>query len=319
MKRRNLLLGALVAASISGAALAQQQPLKIVVPFAAGGGTDSFLRMLADELTKRGTRTIVENKPGGSAVIAADYVAKSKPDGTTVVMSFVGMMGTNTLLFDKLPYDPVKDFTAVSSVAYQPTIIVGRASLPYKNLKEMVEYAKANPGKINRGSPGAAILSNLAPLAFEKQAGFSTNHVPFNGDTPAIQAMLSDSIDIYGTSITSSLPHIKSGKFRVLGVMDTKRLPQVPDAPTFKEMGYDFQAPLRYYLSAPAATPKPIIEKLNKSINEVLVDPAFVERARAIGMEPAGGTAAEMEKLLTGEIARWMPFVKSLNLPKAGQ
>jgi tripartite-type tricarboxylate transporter receptor subunit TctC len=319
MNRRNLLLGALLASSMAGSALAQQQPLKIVVPFAAGGGTDSFLRMLGDELTKRGTRTIVENKPGGSAVIAADYVARSKPDGNTLVMSFVGMMGTNTLLFDKLPYDPQKDFTAVSTVAYQPTIIVGRTELPYKNIKEMVEYAKANPGKINRGSPGAAILSNLAPLAFEKSMGISTNHVPFNGDTPAIQAMLSNSIDIYGTSITSSLPHIKSGKFRVLGVMDSKRLPQVPDAPTFKEQGFDFEAPLRYYLSAPAATPKDVIAKLNKSINEVLVDPAFIERARAIGMEPQGGTPAEMEKLLNAEIARWMPFVKSLNLPKAGQ
>lgn len=319
MDRRNLLLSALLAASLTAPAFAQQQPLKIVVPFAAGGGTDSFLRMLADELTKRGTRTIVENKPGGSAVIAADYVARSKPDGNTVVMSFVGMMGTNKLLFDKLPYDPQKDFTAVSSIAYQPTIVVGRTELPYKNLKEMVEYARANPGKINRGSPGAAILSNLAPLAFEKSIGISTNHVPFNGDAPAIQAMLSNSIDIYGTSITSSLPHIKSGKFRVLGVMDTRRLPQVPDAPTFKEMGFDFQAPLRYYLSAPAATPQVVIAKLNRSINEVLVDPAFIERARAIGMEPAGGTPAEMETQLTAEIERWMPFIKSLNLPKAGQ
>ena len=319
MNRRNLLLGALLAASVSGTAFAQQGPLRIVVPFAAGGGTDSFLRLLADELNKRGTQTIVENKPGGSAVIAADYVAKAKPDGKTIVMSFVGMMGTNVLLFDKLPYDPQKDFTAVSSVAYQPTIIVGRTELPYKNLKEMVEYAKANPGKINRGSPGAAILSNLAPLAFEKQVGFTTNHIPFNGDAQAIQALLSKSIDIYGTSITSSLPHIKSGKLRVLGVMDTKRLPQVPDAPTFKEMGYDFVAPLRYYLSAPGATPRDVVARLNKSINEVLVDPAFIERAHAIGMEPAGGSAADMEKLLSGEIARWMPFVKSLNLPKAGQ
>lgn len=309
----------LVASSAFLPAFAQQQPIKIVVPFAAGGGTDSFLRMLADEMTKRGTRAIVENKPGGSAVIAADYVAKARPDGTTLVMSFVGMMGTNTLLFDKLPYDPQKDFTAVSQVAYQPTIIVGRTELPYKNIKELVEYAKANPDKINRGSPGAAILSNLAPIAFEKSIGIRTNHVPFNGDAPAIQAMLSNSIDVYGTSITSSLPHIKSGKFRVLGVMDTTRLPQVPDAPTFKELGYDFVAPLNYYLSAPGATPKDVVAKLNKSINEVLVDPAFIERARAIGMEPKGGSPADMEKQLNAEIARWNPVVKSLNLPKAGQ
>ena len=320
MIRRKLIVGTLLAASAAvGPALAQDQTTKFVVPFAAGGGTDSYVRMLADELTKRGTRVIVENKPGGSAVVAADYVAKARPDGRTLVMSFVGMLGTNTLLFDKLPYDPKKDFTSVSQIAYQPTIIVGRTELPYRNIKEMVEYAKANPGKINRGSPGAAILSNLAPVAFEKSIGISTNHIPFNGDAQAIQAMLSNSIDVYGTSITSSLPHIKSGKFRVLGVMDTKRLPQVPDAPTFKEMGYDFEAPLRYYLSAPGATPKDVVAKLNKSINEVLTDPAFIERARAIGMEPQGGTPADIDRLLNGEIERWNPVAKSLNLPKAGQ
>lgn len=319
MNYRRLFLGTLLAASMTGGAIAQQQPTKIVVPFAAGGGTDSYVRMLGDELNKRGTRVIVENKPGGNAVIAADYVAKSKPDGSTLLMSFIAMFGTNTIIFDKLPYDPQKDFTSVSQIAYQPTIIVGRTELPYKNIKEMVEYAKANPGKINRGSPGAAILSNIAPVAFEKSVGISTTHVPFNGDAPAIQAMLSNSIDIYGTSITSSLPHIKAGKFRVLGVMDSKRLPQVPDAPTFKEMGYDFEAPLRYYISAPAATPKEVVARLNKSINEVVTDPAFIERARAIGMEPQGGTVADMDKLLNDEIARWNPVVKSMNLPKAGQ
>jgi tripartite-type tricarboxylate transporter receptor subunit TctC len=319
MNFRKLFTGVAAGFCLAVAPAFAQSVTKIVVPFAAGGGTDSFVRMLADEMTKRGTRVIVENKPGGSAVIAADYVAKSRPDGQTLVMSFVGMLGTNTVLFDKLPYDPEKDFTAVTQIAYQPTIIVGRTELPYKNIKEMVEYAKANPGKINRGSPGAAILSNLAPIAFEKSVGITTNHIPFNGDAPAIQAMLSNSIDIYGTSITSSLPHIKSGKFRVLGVMDSKRLPQVPDAPTFKEMGYDFEAPLRYYLSAPGATPKDVVARLNKSINEVLVDPAFIERARTIGMEPKGTTQAEMDGFLKAEIARWNPVVKSLNLPKAGQ
>jgi tripartite-type tricarboxylate transporter receptor subunit TctC len=180
----------------------------------------------------------------------------------------------------------------------------------------MVAYAKANPGKINRGSPGAAILTNLAPIQFEKAVGITTTHIPFNGDAQAIQAMLSDSIDIYGTSITSSLPHIKSGKFRVLGVMDTKRLPQAPDAPTFKEQGYDFVAPLRYYLSAPAGTPKEVVDKLNRSINEVLKDPGVIERARAVGMEPTGATPQEMATLLRAEIDRWVPMVKSLNLPK---
>jgi len=317
MTYRKLIVGAFLAASAAfGPAAAQQGITKIVVPFNAGGGTDTYVRMLGEEMTKRGTRVIVENKPGGSGVIAAGYVAKAPPDGQTLLMSFVAILGTNTVLFDKLPYDPQKDFRSVTQIAYQPTIIVGRTVLPYKNIKEMVAYAKANPGMINRGSPGAAILSNLAPVAFERSLGISTNHIPFGGDAQAIQAMLSDSIDIYGTSITSALPHIKSGKFRVLGVMDPQRLSQAPDAPTFKEQGYDFNAPLRYYLSVPGGTPKDVVDKLSKAINEVIADPAFVERARVIGMEPRGGGPEAMDKFLREEIDRWVPVVKSPNLPK---
>ena len=315
---RNFFLGACLAAStLFGPAWAQQGVTKIVVPFNAGGGTDTYVRMLAEEMSKRGLRVIVENKPGGSGIIAADYVAKARPDGQTLLMSFVAILGTNTVLFDKLPYDPQKDFASISQIAYQPTVIVGRTELPYRNIKEMVEYAKANPGRINRGSPGAAILTNLAPVLFERSLGISTNHIPFNGDAQAIQAMLSDSIDIYGTSITSALPHIKSGKFRVLGVMDGHRLPQAPDAPTFKEQGYDFDAPLRYYLSVTGGTPKDVVDKLNRAVNEAIADPAFVARARAIGMEPHGGSAAEMDKFLRAEIERWIPVVKSLNIPKS--
>jgi len=317
MTYRKLILGAFLAASTAfGPAVAQQGVTKIVVPFNAGGGTDTYVRMLSEEMTKRGTRVIVENKPGASGTIAASYVAKAPPDGQTLLMTFVAILGSNTVLFEKLPYDPQKDFKSVTQIAYQPTIIVGRTELPYKNMKEMVAYAKANPGMINRGSPGAAILSNLAPVAFEKSLGISTNHIPFGGDAQAIQAMLSNSIDIYGTSITSALPHIKSGKFRVLGVMDSQRLSQVPDAPTFKEQGYDFNAPLRYYLSVPGGTPKDVIDKLAKTINQVIADPAFVERARAVGMEPRGGGPEAMDKLLHEEIERWIPVVKSLNIPK---
>ena len=315
--RKYLIAPVWAAVTIFGSGAYAQQMTKIVVPFAPGGGTDVYVRMLAQELTNRGTRVIVENKPGASAVVAADYAAKAKPDGQTLVVSFLGMLGTNLIMFDKLPYDPKKDFTSISQIAYQPTIIVGRSELPYRNIKEMVEYAKANPGKINRGSPGAAILSNLAPVAFEQSVGISTNHIPFNGDAQAIQAMLSGSIDIYGTSITSSLPHIKSGKFRVLGVMGAQRLPQAPDGPTFKEQGYNFEAPLRYYLSTRSGAPKETVDHLNKAINEVLKDPAFIERAHAVGMEPKGTTPQEMDKLLNEEIGRWNPMVKSLNLPKS--
>ncbi|SFM18754.1 tripartite tricarboxylate transporter substrate binding protein [Variovorax sp. OV329] len=289
---------------------------RFVVPFAAGGGTDQYVRLLAAELSKKGIQVIVENKPGASGIIAADYVAKARPDGHTVLVSSMGTLATNTVMYDKLPYNPAKDFASVTQIAYQPSVIVGRMDLPYKNIKEMVEYAKKNPGKINRGSPGATILTNLAPLKFERDAGFSTTHVPFNGDTPGIQALLGNTIDIQGTSITGSLQHVKAGKLRVLGVMDSKRLPQVPDAPTFKEQGFDIEALLWYCLSVPSATPKDSISKLSKAVNEVIAEPDFVQRAQAIGMEPRGSTPEQMDKFIRSEFDRWVPVLQSLNLPK---
>ena len=317
-KRKIIVGGMLLALGTAFGALAQAaEPLtRIVVPFAAGGGTDQYVRLLTAELTKKGMQVIVENKPGASGIIAADYVAKSKPDGHTVLVSSMGTLATNTVMYDKLPYNPAKDFASVTQIAYQPSVIVGRVDLPYKNIKEMVEYAKKNPGKINRGSPGATILTNLAPLKFERDNGFSTTHVPFNGDTPGIQALLSGTTDIQGTSITGSLPHVKAGKLRVLGVMDGKRLPQVPDAPTFKEQGYDIEALLWYCLSVPAGAPKDAIARLNKAVNEVIADPDFVQRAQAIGMEPRGGTPEQMDKFIRTEFDRWMPVLQSLNLPK---
>ena len=296
-----------------------QQAARIIVPFAAGGGTDQYVRLMVAELNKRGMQVIVENKPGASGIVAADHVARSRPDGQTILMSSLGILANNTVIYEKLPYDPQKDFAAGTQIAYQPAIIVGRPDLPYKNIKEMVVYAKANPGKINRGSPGASILTNLAPMAFEKMAGISTTHIPFNGDAPALQALLGAQIDIDGTSITGPLQHIKAGKMIVLGVMDTKRLSQVPDAMTFREQGFDIDALLWYSLSVPSATPREVIDRLNKAVNQVLVDPEFIIKARNIGMEPRGGTPEELTKFIKVEFDRWVPILQSLNLPKQAQ
>lgn len=310
-------LGCLVVglAAFAGAAQAQQST-RIVVPFAAGGGTDQYARLLAAELTRQGTQTIVENKPGASGIIAASYVAQARPDGTTVLLTSLSTLVTNAVMYEKLPYDPAKSFVPVTQVAYQPTIVVGRTDLPYKDIKGMVAYAKANPGKINRGSPGASILTNLAPVAFEGMAGISTTHIPFNGDTPGLQALLGGQIDIQGTSITGPLSHIRAGKMRVLGVMDARRMPQMPDVPTFKEQGYDIEALLWYGLSAPAATPRGAVEELNRKVNRLLSDPEFIERARAMGMEPRGGTPEQYGQYVQAEAERWVPILQRLNLPK---
>lgn len=318
MKLKSLFTRLLLATAVAcGSASAQTGVTKIVVPFAAGGGTDVYVRLLVSELSKNGLHVIVENKPGASGNIAADYVAKARPDGLTVFVGTNSTMANNTVLFDKLPYDPLKDFTPVTHIGYQPMIIVARTDLPYKNLQEMVAYAKANPGKINRGSPGAGIISNLAPLMFERLAGIRTTHVPFNGDAPGLQALLGGSIDIHGTSITASLPHVQSGKIRVLGVMDNKRLAQVPDAPTFKEAGYDVEAYAWYTLVAPAGTPREAIERLNKAVNQVLARPDFIAKAHAMGMEPRGGSPEDLGKYIHKEYERWVPLLKSLELTKS--
>ncbi len=318
MKLRTIIATLALGVCAASSVLAQQAT-RFVVPFPAGGGTDQYVRLLGAELTKRGMQVVVENKPGASGIVAADFVARSRADGATVLMSSLGILANNTVIYDKLPYDPFKDFAPVTQIAYQPAIVVGRMDLPYKNIKEMVAYAKANPGKINRGSPGASILTNLAPMAFEKAAGISTTHIPFSGDSPGLQALLGGQIDIHGTSITGPLQHIKAGKMRVLGVMDSQRLPQVPEAMTFKEQGYDIEALLWYSLSVPAATPKDVIERLNRAVNQVIADPDFVARARAIGMEPRGGTPEDLAKFIRSEFDRWVPLLQSLNLPKQAQ
>ncbi|MEH3086631.1 MAG: tripartite tricarboxylate transporter substrate binding protein [Xylophilus ampelinus] len=318
MDFRKLLLGWAMGACALAPALAQQAT-RLVVPFAAGGGTDQYCRILAQELGKQGLVAIVENKPGASGIVAAEHVARARPDGLTVLVSSLGTLASNGVLYDKLPYDPARDFASVAQIAYQPAIVVGRTDLPYRNIQEMVAHARQHPGKVNRGSPGAAILTNLAPTAFEKAQGIATLHVPFNGDAPALQALLGGQIDIHGTSITGSLPHLKSGRLRVLGVMDSQRLPQVPDAPTFKEQGFDMVATLWYALSVPAGTPRAAIDRLNQAVNRVVADPDFVTRARAIGMEPRAGTPEDMDRFVRAEADRWLPVLRGLDLPRQSQ
>lgn len=310
---RLLLATAIACGSISASA---QQVTKFVAPYAAGGATDGFVRLLAAEIGKTGLPVIVENKPGASGAIAADMVVKSRPDGLTVFAATNGAMVTNTVLFDKLPYDPLKDFVPVSHIGYQPAVIVARTDLPYSNLKEMIAYAKANPGKINRGSPGAGSMSNLGPQIFERMVGIRTTNVPYNGDAPAIQALLAGDIDIYGTTITGSLPHIQAGKLRVLGVFGNKRIPQAPNAPTFKESGYDVEAYGWFALFAPVGTPKEAVDRLNKAVNQVVSRDDFIAKVRAMGLEPRGGSPEDLGKHLRAEHDRWVPLLRSLNLPK---
>lgn len=299
------------------AAAVSAQTTRIVVPFNAGGATDSYTRAIADELSKRGIQTIVENKPGASGMIAADYVARAKPDGLTLFLGSNSTLANNVVLFQKMTYDPFKQFTAVSHIGYQPSILMARASAPFKTLKEYVDYAKANPGKINRASVGAGNITNLAGVMLDKAAGISTTHVPYTGDPLVIQALLGDQVDAYVGSITLALPHSQSGKLRVLGVFDQKRLEQLPDVPTVKESGYNLDAYAWYCLVAPTGTPRETIDKLNKAINEVLQSKEFSAKATTLGVVRRGGSPEDLTKFIKAEYDRWAPMITELGLAKS--
>ena len=297
--------------------LSAQTVTRIVVPFNAGGATDSYVRLIAEHLTKHGVQTIVDNKPGGSGIIAAENVARAKPDGLSLFMGSNSTLSNNVVLFKQLPYDPNKAFTAVSHIGYQPSILIARATAPYATLKDFVAYAKANPGKINRASVGAGNITNLAGVMLDRAAGIQTNHVPYTGDPLAIQGMLADDVDVYVGSLTLALPHSKAGKLRVLGVFDDKRLEQLPDVPTLKEAGYPLNAYAWYCLMAPSGTPPATIEKLNKLVNQILEEPDFVARASALGVVRRGGTPQDLTKFIQAETDRWAPLIIDLGLAKS--
>lgn len=312
---RPLLCSALLLAG--GGALAQSGVTKIVVPFNAGGATDSYVRLIAEELTRDGIQTIVENRPGASGMIAADYVARSRPDGLTLFMGSNSTMANNVVLFKKMPYDPFKAFTPVAHIGYQPNILIARAGAPFATPQEYVAYAKAHPGAINRASVGVGNITNLAGVMLDRTAGIQTTHVPYTGDPLAIQAMLSDTVDVYIGSITLALPHHRSGKLRVLGVFDDKRLEQLPDVPTFAEAGYPVNSYAWYCLVAPTGTPPAAIEKLNQAINRVLQRESFAERALQLGVVRRGGTPQDLQKFIQAEYDRWAPVLTDLGLAKS--
>ncbi|WP_028604820.1 Bug family tripartite tricarboxylate transporter substrate binding protein [Ottowia thiooxydans] len=288
------------------------QPLKVVVPFAPGGGTDLYARLLSNGLSKRGVQMVVENKPGASGMIAATAVARAKPDGRTILFASLGTLVSNAVLLDKLTYDPQKDFRGVTQIGYQPSLIVARPDAPFKDIRGLVAYAKANPEKINRGSPGAAIITNLAPLAFENKYGFKTTHIPFNGVAPGFIALVSGQIDIMGTGPSGIAPYVSDGRMTLLGVMGESRLPQFPNVQTFKEQGYDFNGNLWYGLSVPAGTPVETVKELNKIVNEVLNDRDFKERAREMSVEPKGSSPDEYDAYVRAETERWVPELKRI-------
>ena len=300
-------------ANAQSAATYPNKPIKIVVPFPPGGATDIVARAIGFELQKAfGQSVIIENKPGAGGNTGADLVAKSPPDGYTLIMATVGTHAINMSLYARMPYDAVKDFEPVVLVAGVPNLLVVHPSVNAKSVKELTALAKAQPGKLNVASSGNGTSIHLAAELYKQMAGVDILHVPYKGSAPAVADLLGGQVQMMFDNMPVSLPHAKAGKLRALAVTSLKRSPALPDVPTMDEEGLKgFDATSWFGLLAPAGTPKEIIAKLNAASVAALATPDMRERLAAQGADPIGNSPDQFAAFIKAEIVKWAKIVKA--------
>ena len=300
-------------ASAQGAATYPTKPIKIVVPFPPGGATDILARAIGAELQKAfGQTVLIENKAGAGGNPGADMVAKSPPDGYTLVMATVGTHGINMALYSKMPYDAVKDFEPITLVAGVPNLLVVHPSVAAKNVAELTALAKAQPGKLNVASSGNGTSIHMAAELYKLMAGVDILHVPYKGSSFALTDLLGGQVQLMFDNMPSALPHVKAGKLRALAVTSPKRSSALPDIPTMDEEGLKgFDATSWFGLLAPAGTPKDIIAKLNAAAVKALATPEMRERLASQGAEAVGNTPEQFAAFIKAEIEKWAKIVKA--------
>jgi tripartite-type tricarboxylate transporter receptor subunit TctC len=290
------------------------KPIRIIVPFTPGGSPDILARAVGQKITEAtGVSVVVENIPGAGGTIGADRVAKAAPDGYTLLMGHVGTLAVAPSVYPQLPYDPVKSFAAVALVAKVPNILAVNASMPVKNVAELVAYLKANPGKVNYGSGGNGSAAHLAMEYFKMSTQTFIVHVPYRGTAPAVMDTVAGQIQMVFTGAPAVMPMVKSGKLKALGVSSVKRMDTMSDIPTLAESGVKglngFEADQWYGLVAPAGTPVAITQKLNQVVNKSLSAQDISTRLRSEGAIPAPTTPENFEQLIQSEIKRWRAVV----------
>jgi len=293
---------------------AQNYPTKtvrLVVPFAAGGSTDIMGRLVAQKLSAAwGQQVVVDNRAGGSTVIGTDIVAKSAPDGHTLLVTPAPFTIVPSLL-KKLPYDPAKDFEPITLVNTTPLVVIVHPGVPAKNIKELIALAKAKPGVLNFGSSGSGGSNHLAGELFNAMANVKITHVPYKGNGPAMTDLLGGHIDMAYNGLTSALQHIKSGKLRCLAVTSLKRTAALPDMPTLDEQGLKgFQAIAWNGLTGPAGMPKAVVAKIADDVARIMKSAELAEYLKKEGSDPVGSTTAEYTSFLRGEIAKWKKVIE---------
>tara|TARA_B100001105_G_C22359072_1_gene429379 strand:+ start:221 stop:1189 length:969 start_codon:yes stop_codon:yes gene_type:complete len=306
---------ALAASTLCSAALAQawpSKPIRILVPFPPGGGTDVIARETSQRVAAAtGWTFIIDNKPGAGGNLGVDAAAKSPADGYTVVLGQTSNLAINPSLYAKMPYDSQKDLVPIVLVANAPLVMVTGASSPYRTLADAVKAAKAKPGHVNFASPGNGTVAHLTSELFQKAAGIQTQHVPYKGAAQALTDVISGQVELYMSSVPTLIGQIKQGKLRALAVTSASRVDDLPNVPTINESGYKgFDAVTWFGLLAPAGTPKEVVTRLNAEFNKALKQPELAKRLSDEGADPAGGTPEQFAALIKEEIPRWGKVVK---------
>ena len=292
------------------------KPVRIIVPFAAAGGTDILARSLGSRLSETmGQQFIVDNRGGAGGLIGNQIGATSAPDGYTLVLGSMGGLAHNPALRPDLPYNPLRDFTAVTLLATSPFLLVAHPAVPAKSVKELVDLARAKPGTLNYGSSGAGSSLHLTSEYFKYVAKVNITHVAYKGTGPALAGLLGGEVQMVFSTPAPALPQVKAGKLRALGVSTLKRVKGAPDIPTIAESGVPgFEVANWQGIVAPAKTPPAIIERLNRELTAILKSPSMVDMLAAQGLDPAPSTPAEFEKLIKSEIVKWTKVVKAAGI-----
>jgi tripartite-type tricarboxylate transporter receptor subunit TctC len=313
---RECVRGGVLALSLAAScALAQSYPAKsirYIVPFPPGGGQDLVVRALAPRMSEAlGQTVVVDNRPGAATMVGAELAAKSPPDGYTVFNGSNTTLAINPNLYNKVPYDPLKDFVAVTQIASLPNLLVVHPSLPARTVKELATLARSRPGQLNYGSSGTGTPAQLAGVMFGDAAGVKLVHVPYRGSSQALTALISGETQMMFGSMTSTVPFVKSGRLRAIAVTGARRSLAAPDLPTVAEAAYPgFEAVTWYGLFVPAGTPAAIIARLNAEVVKILRAPDFRDWLVAQGADPVGSTPEELAAFVKAELAKYAKIVK---------
>ncbi len=317
MKRRPLIsLGAalcLAAGFMAAGAHAQSyptKPIRLIVPFPAGGATDLFARSLSQKLGERlGQSVVVDNKPGAGGTLGSDLAAKAPADGYTLLLSTTSTHSIGPNLNPKIPYDAMRDFTPISQVGNAPSIMLVPNNSPAKTVKEWIDHARQNPGRLNYASSGNGTIVQLTAELFKSQANVFVVHIPYKGTALAIPDLVSGKVDVLFDSLPTGLPHVKEGRLRALGVTSAKRTPLAPDLPPISDVLPGYESTTWFGIFGPKGLPPEVVTRVNMAANQVLKDPEVVDRLTRLGIEPIGGTPAQFSAMLTTELAKWKKII----------